>query len=138
MKLFTEKLKAYKVRCRKYRRFRVLFAFIAVLTVFNFGASIFNSVMNLISKTDRATLHEAQREVQTDERLIIKLQTEAAERERINQVTLAAQKEIQATVIYALDRKGVWSAEDKIKIARNWDDSQYMGLENPFPEYEKK
>jgi len=96
-----------------------------------FILQIVSTTMNFISVRDRAELRQQQN-------LIERLQAEAAEREKTNQIMLAARKEIQGRGINALNRNDLWTDEDKRIIAANWDAAQYDGLPNPFPEYTNK
>lgn len=48
---------------------------------------------------------------------------------------LNARKMIQTTGVKALNRKDIWSEDDKVIIANNWTAAAYDGEPNPFPEY---
>ncbi len=90
-----------------------------------------NGFLHAYSLMDRRDLREA-------EQKISKLQEEAAERERINQIMLTARKEIQTRGVYAMKRLNLWSDDDKKVIAENWTEAEYFGIPNPFPEYLEK
>lgn len=132
----AQKLESYKTRYRRYFTFQVLFVFICVMTIVNFGINIMNSVMAIRSKSDSAQLHEAQSEIEANQLLINKLQTDAAEREKVNQILLAARTENQYATTMAVGRAGLYNEEEKRAIGENWKFMDY-GKFNPFREYQK-
>lgn len=57
-----ERIKHYRDRNRN-RNFRILFAIVGVLTIFNLGANLFNSYMAFTGKADQQELREAQGQI---------------------------------------------------------------------------
>lgn len=122
---------------KKLRRYlsRTVINWLMIIIVIILTLEVVGGILDAFSMWDRKELHLAQEKIARNQLEIERLQAEAVERERVNQLMLTARKEIQARGIFSMQRAKMWSEEDKRIIANNWDDAQYWGVQNPFPEY---